>query len=81
MSKENSNDTIGNGTRDLPACSAVSARDSSFLIFKCLYFGTHAALKMNVVLFVETSVTGHPVTKRHIPKECITRPNEETHAF
>jgi len=23
MSKENSNDTIGNGTRDLPVCSAV----------------------------------------------------------
>jgi len=26
MSMKNSNDTIGNGTRDLPACSAVPPR-------------------------------------------------------
>jgi hypothetical protein len=81
MSKKNSNDNIGNRTRYLPACSAVPAKDSNFLIFKCLYFGTYAGLKMKVVLRIETSVTGHPVTKWHIPKECITSPDEETNAF
>ena len=81
MSKKNSNDTNGNRTRDLPARSAVPTKDNIFLIFKSLYFGTYAALKMKAVLCVETSVTGHPVTKLHVPKECITSPDEETLAF
>jgi hypothetical protein len=49
MSMKNSSDTIGNGTRDLPVCSAVHQPNAPRLNIKVLRVPNIAMQKQNVL--------------------------------
>jgi len=69
MSMKNSNDTIGNRTRDLPACSAVSQPNSATACSPAL-LGRFQKLRKAIISFVvsfRSSGCPHGTTRVQLP--------------